>query len=148
MLAHELADTSQHGGQLKYNVVNEVQRVVLLILDNREDLAYNKGVIKHLSDRYSCLREPDILIVLVSFHAAENGTAVPGDVYVEINGNRGMIYSMVVEILIKGGMLKVYSESLMDLQEYLKQNGVDTMRFHRRGFGQLPANGLQPSVSI
>ncbi|VFR13099.1 hypothetical protein SPFM12_00069 [Salmonella phage SPFM12] len=115
-----MADTSQHGGQLKYNVVDLVQRVVLLILDNREDLAYKLAVIKHLSERYSCLREPDIFNELVSFHVAENGTAVPGDVYKGINGNRGMIYSMVVEILIKIVMLKVYSESLMDLQEYLK----------------------------
>ncbi|VFR11700.1 hypothetical protein SPFM8_00068 [Salmonella phage SPFM8] len=116
-LAHELADTSQHGGQLKPDIFNEVQRVVLLILDNREDGDVYKGVIKHLSERYSCLREILIKIVLVSFHVAENGTAVPYLKHVEINGNRGMIYSMVVEQLEVVAMLKVYSESLMDLQE-------------------------------
>ncbi|VFR12324.1 hypothetical protein SPFM10_00070 [Salmonella phage SPFM10] len=93
---------------------------MLLILDNREDLAYKLAHELALSERYSCLREPDIFNEVQRVHVAENGTAVPGDVYKGVIKHRGMIYSMVVEILIKIVLVSFYSESLMDLQEYLK----------------------------
>ncbi|VFR14616.1 hypothetical protein SPFM20_00063 [Salmonella phage SPFM20] len=113
-LAHELADTSQHGGLREPDIFNEVQRVVLLILDNAVPGDVYKGVIKHLSERYSCVVEILIKIVLVSFHVAENGTLQEYLKHVEINGNRGMIYSMAGSQLEVVAMLKVYSESLMD----------------------------------
>ncbi|VFR11104.1 hypothetical protein SPFM7_00064 [Salmonella phage SPFM7] len=110
-LAHELADTSQHSCLREPDIFNEVQRVVLLIHGTAVPGDVYKGVIKHLSERYSMVVEILIKIVLVSFHVAEMMDLQEYLKHVEINGNRGMIWGVAGSQLEVVAMLKVYSES-------------------------------------